>query len=143
VASLPRVAALFLLRADGAALLQHRDDKPSIPHAGIWVPPGGHCEPGESMEACVRREFLEETTYRVGDVHPVTEFLDAHAEGFPPLWLAVFWSRYDGEQAPVCHEGQALEFVPRAEAAARDVPAYLVDLWDQSLAAARAGAGRQ
>jgi 8-oxo-dGTP pyrophosphatase MutT (NUDIX family) len=132
-----RVAALYLLRDDGAALLQHRDEKPWIPHAGIWVPPGGHCESGESMEACIRREFLEETAYRLGDVCHVTEFLDEHAEGFPPLWLAVFWSRYDGAQAPVCREGQALEFVLRDEAEARGVPGYLVALWDLSLEACR------
>jgi 8-oxo-dGTP pyrophosphatase MutT (NUDIX family) len=133
----PRVAALYLLRGDGAALLQHRDPKSWIPHAGVWVPPGGHCEPGESMEACVRREFFEETAYKPGTVYPVTEFLDEHAEGFPPPWLAVFWSRYDGVQEVVCHEGQALKFIPRARAARHKVPGYLVDLWDRSLQAAR------
>jgi 8-oxo-dGTP pyrophosphatase MutT (NUDIX family) len=130
-----RVAALYLLRDDGAALLQHRDEKPWIPHAGIWVPPGGHCEPDESMEVCIRREFLEETAYRLDDVHHVTQFLDEHAAGFPPLWLAVFWSRYDGVQPVVCHEGQELKFILREQADRHAVPDYLVDLWDLSLAA--------
>ena len=35
----PWVAAVFLLRDDGAVLLQHRDDKPDISHPGQWVPP--------------------------------------------------------------------------------------------------------
>lgn len=132
------VAAVYLIRDDGAALLQHRDDKPQIPHAGIWVPPGGHSDPGESMEACARREFLEETGYALGDLHYLTEFLDEHPRGFPPLWLTFYWSRYDGLQTPVCHEGQALEFVPRGRAGALRVPQYLVDLWDQALEAASA-----
>ncbi len=131
-----RVAAVYLLRADGAALLQHRDDKPEIPHPNIWVPPGGHADPGEAMDACARREFLEETSYVLGDLHLLTEFLDDHAQGFAPLQLSMYWSLYDGTQRPVCHEGQALEFIPRARAGDIDIPQYLVDFWDQALEAA-------
>ena len=59
-----RVAGIVLLREpDGAALLQHRDDKPGLPHANLWVPPGGHCDGDESWDACAAREFLEETGY--------------------------------------------------------------------------------
>lgn len=138
-----RVAAMFLLRDDGAALMQHRDDKPEIPHANTWVPPGGHCEDGESVEACVRREFFEETSYRLGDVHLIADFVDDHATGFPPLQLTVFWSRYDGIQRTICHEGQALQFVARERAEAHAVPAYLVELWDRAIeASARTGAVR-
>ena len=130
-----QVAAVYLLRDDGAALLQHRDDTPEIPHGGIWVPPGGHSDPGEAIDACARREFLEETGYVVGELHLLAEFLDDHAQGFPPLWLTIFWARYDGVQVPVCREGQALEFMPRARALALRIPQYLVDLWDGALSA--------
>ena len=137
-----RVAAVYLLRADdGAALLQHRDDKPEIPHPNIWVPPGGHADPGESMDACARREFLEETSYVLGDLHLLTEFLDDHAQGFAPLQLSMYWSLYDGTQRPICHEGQALEFIPRARAAEIDIPRYLVHFWDQALDAASVRSG--
>lgn len=139
--SLHRVAAIFLLRADGAALLQHRDDKPDIPHPNMWVPPGGHCEDGESVEACARREFLEETSYRVDDLHQLADFEDRSARGFPPLQLAVYWSRYDGVQPVICHEGQALEFIARDRAVALGVPSYLVDLWDDALRAAAVRGG--
>jgi len=140
------VAAIVLLRDDGAALMQHRDDKPEIPHPNTWVPPGGHCEDGESIEACARREFYEETNYRLGDLHLLTQFEDDHAgPRFPPLQLAVFWGRYDGLQPVDCREGQALEFIPRDQADRYRIPQYLVDLWDQALVAAscdpaRAGA---
>ena len=130
------VAAVLLLRADGAALLQHRDERPEIPHAGKWTPPGGHCEPGESIEACARREFAEETGYRLGVLCRLIEFLDAHAEGFQPLRLTVFGSRYDGVQALDCREGQAVQFIPREEAHRYPIPGYLVDLWDCAVNAA-------
>ena len=132
------VAAIVLLRDDGAALMQHRDDKPGLSHAGLWVPPGGHSEPGESMESCARREFLEETGYALGDLSLLTEFIDANAPGFPPLKLVVYWSRYDGIQPVTCLEGQALEFISRARADRYPIPPYLLDVWDQALDAARA-----
>lgn len=132
------VAAIILLREDGAALLQHRDDKPQIPHAGLWTPPGGHLEPGEALEGCARREFEEETAYRLGDLHFLVSFIDDNAEGFEPLPLTIFWSVYDGAQPIECHEGQALAFIPRARAADYPIPGYLVDLWDRAAEAAAA-----
>jgi 8-oxo-dGTP pyrophosphatase MutT (NUDIX family) len=131
--TLSRVAAIYLLRDDGAALLQHRDDKPEIPHPNVWVPPGGHCEDGESIEACARREFFEETDYRLAGLRQIADVVDAHAVGFPPLQLAVFWGRYDGVQPVVCREGQALAFIPRDRAVALGVPPYLIELWDAAL----------
>ena len=135
------VAAIFLLRDDGAALLQKRDDKAGLSHAGMWTPPGGHCEPGESVEACARREFEEETAYRLGDLHLLTAFLDDNARGFPPLWLTIFWSVYDGVQQVECREGQALDFIRREAAVQCAIPQYLVDIWDRAIDASLA-AGR-
>ncbi|HXH33199.1 MAG TPA: thiamine pyrophosphate-dependent enzyme [Plantibacter sp.] len=131
------VAAIYLLREDGAALLQHRDDLPHISHAGLWVPPGGHCHPNEAIEDCARREFLEETEVRLDELHPLARFVDDTVEGFEPLDLAVFWSRYDGAQRFVCHEGQALSFVSLADAERLGVPTYLVELWERAAVAAR------
>lgn len=133
-----RVAGVLLLDADGAALLQHRDDKPGLNHADRWVPPGGHANPGESIEACARREFLEETAYVCDELHPLTRFDDRVGEVV--VDLTMFWARYDGRQPIECREGQALKFVAREDVAAYDIPAYLVDLWDAAAAASRSSA---
>ena len=69
------VGGVVLLREDNAALLQLRDNKPGLNAAGLWVFPGGHCEPGESLEAGARREFREETGYDCGELAWVTTFL--------------------------------------------------------------------
>lgn len=132
-----RVAAVVLLREDGAALLQHRDDKPGLPHANLWVPPGGHCEDHESWESCAEREFFEETEYRCRNLRFLIELDVDDIPDSPPFRLAVYWDVYDGHQTVVCREGQALEFVPRSRAEAVAVPEFLINVWDQALNAWR------
>ena len=131
-----RVAGIVLLREpDGAALLQHRDDKPGLPHANLWVPPSGHCDDGERWELCAAREFLEETGYRCGNLRLLAD-LDVDDVPFSaPMHLKVFWDVYDGHQAVSCCEGQGLEFVSRNRATEIAMPEYLVALWDQALGA--------
>ena len=128
-----RVGGIVLLRSDGAALLQHRDNKPGLPHAGLWVFPGGHCEPGEAIEPCARREFLEETGYRCDAVFELETIRELAVEGSPAIHLTVFWSRYDGEQQVRCLEGQALAFIERSQADRHPMPDYLLHLWDKAL----------
>jgi 8-oxo-dGTP pyrophosphatase MutT (NUDIX family) len=128
-----RVTGVVLLRGDGAALLQHRDNIPGLPHAGLWVFPGGHCEPGESADVCARREFVEETEYRCEQLHELDTIRGLSVEGFPAIELTVFWSRYDGRQPYRCLEGQALAFVERSRADDHPIPDYLLRLWDLAL----------
>ena|SRR3990167_2254475 len=128
-----QVAGIILLRDDGAALLQHRDDKPGLRHAGMWVMPGGHCDPGETIEVCARRELREETGYDCDDLHRLFSFDD---EENPDCRCTMFWARYDGRQPVRCLEGQALMFVPRERASLYPIPNYLLDLWDMAITAA-------
>lgn len=132
-----RVAAVIVLRHDGAALLQHRDDTPGLRNASMWVPPGGHAELDESMFDCARRELREETEYDASDLRFLLSFDDT-VEGWPAYQLTIFWCWYDGSQSIACHEGQALAFVGRNMAANYPIPTYLVNAWDTALAAAGA-----
>lgn len=127
-----QVAGIILLRDDGAALLQHRDDKPGLRHAGMWVMPGGHCDSGEASEAGARRELREETDYDCDDLHWLFAFDDQEN---PDCRCTMFWARYDGRQPVRCLEGQALMFVPREQASSHPIPAYLLVLWDMAIAA--------
>jgi 8-oxo-dGTP pyrophosphatase MutT (NUDIX family) len=128
-----RVAAVVLLRQDGAALPQLRDDKPGLKHRGKWVPPGGHCEVGEAMEECARREFAEETDYRLDRLHHLLDFVDDEDSATEASRVTVYWSLYDQRQPFTCREGQALAFIRRSEAAAYPIPGYLVEVWDRAL----------
>jgi ADP-ribose pyrophosphatase YjhB (NUDIX family) len=130
-----RITAVIVLRPDGAALLQHRDDKPGLRNAGKWAPPGGHLEPGESEIDGARRELQEETDYVARDLKLLCSFQN-EIEGWPPYNLTIFWCWYDGVQPVACHEGQALAFIERSAAAAYEIPPYLLDAWDDAIAAA-------
>lgn len=73
----PRVAVgAVVLRDDGAVLLVRRGRPPS---EGRWSLPGGRVEPGERLEAAVRRELREETglSVRVGRLVELVEILEA------------------------------------------------------------------
>ncbi len=51
---------LALIEGDKKVLITRRNIKMKIfPHA--WVLPGGHVEPGETLEEAVIRELMEET----------------------------------------------------------------------------------
>ena len=129
----PISGVVLLRKPDGAALLQHRDDKPGLPHADLWVPPGGHCEDGESPPACAGREFHEETGYRCANLR-FLKAIDVDGVPFsPPLRVTMFWDVYDGRQTLVRGEGQALEFVPRDLPPGVTVPTYCIELWDEAL----------
>lgn len=128
-----RVSGVVLLREDGAALLQHRDEKPEISAPGQWVFPGGHCESDELSIECARREFLEETGYRCGELVPVTE-LSYRCRDTGRSFRMSFWrANYDGVSPTHCYEGQAVRFVLREEAGQLRIPEYLLSVWDCAL----------
>lgn len=53
----PRLGASACVWRDGRVLLIERDKPPR----GLWSLPGGHVEPGETVEEAARRELREET----------------------------------------------------------------------------------
>ena len=118
-----------MLRDDGAALLQHRDDIPTISDPGLWVFPGGHVEQGETLREGAAREMEEETCYRCHNLRPLIRL--EIEEGT----LSFFWQNYDGRQRVACREGQRLEFIDRRKVDSLPKQSYLTDVFDLALAA--------
>jgi len=69
------VAAALLVTADGRYLMQLRDDVPTIMLPGHWSLFGGSIDAGESADAALRRELLEELEFAARDVALFTEMI--------------------------------------------------------------------
>ena len=126
------VGAVYLVRDDGALLMQLRDQKADLRHAGLWVPPGGHGEGGETFEQVARREFEEETLVRCGKLLWLSA-IEVELPPWPTYLLANFGGLYDNVQPYYCREGQDLRFIERERAAQLPMPAFVVDTWDRVL----------
>lgn len=75
-ATLARWCAAALLRTpDGRYLMQLRDPRPDILLPDHWALFGGTVDPGESGEAAMRRELVEELEFRAPRIEPFTEMV--------------------------------------------------------------------
>jgi 8-oxo-dGTP diphosphatase len=68
----PRVSAVVACVDDAGRVLIVKQT--AGPFSGAWLLPGGNVERDERLEDGARRELLEETGYRVADLHPVTVY---------------------------------------------------------------------
>ncbi|MGQ5261941.1 NUDIX hydrolase [Micromonospora sp. ZYX-F-536] len=116
------VALLLLVDASGAVLLQHRDENVAA-SPNQWSLPGGHVEPGESLEEAARRELLEETGLTADELHLLWSGPRPYEAGFPhTVTVHVFSGTTRARQKDVVlGEGQAIVFVPRDEVFGREL----------------------
>jgi len=102
------VAAAALVDRDNRVLISKRPEGKSL--AGLWEFPGGKVDPGETPEAALRRELMEELGIEVCEtcLAPFTfashGYKDFHL--LMPLFLCRNW---EGEAAP--REGQEIAWV--------------------------------
>jgi mutator protein MutT len=110
------VVAAAVIERDGCFLLTKRSQGAHL--GGLWEFPGGKCEPGESIAACLARELLEElgtdasvgdailtTTYRYGDRQIELHFLRCRLASEPASRL-----------------GQEMRWVERAQLSTMELP---------------------
>ena len=69
--------AIAVLHQNGTFLLQLRDDVSGILYPGHWALFGGHLEPGESPDAAIQRELLEEIGHAPAKLTPFALYEDA------------------------------------------------------------------
>jgi 8-oxo-dGTP diphosphatase len=87
--------------------------------AGRWEFPGGKCEPGETHEACLRRELAEElglVETTVGEEIIVTE----HA--YPERTVRLHFRWCTASDEPRSMLGQELRWATRGELRSLDLP---------------------
>ncbi|HEX7086598.1 MAG TPA: (deoxy)nucleoside triphosphate pyrophosphohydrolase [Vicinamibacterales bacterium] len=110
------VVAAAVIERDNAFLLTRRLKGTHL--AGTWEFPGGKCEAGETLEACLQREIREElgAGLVVGDLILTTR----HAYPERVVELHFFSGTLDGE--PVPQLGQEMRWVSRGELASLPLP---------------------
>ncbi len=112
--AVPAVSALVF--RDGAVLLVKRRDEPS---RGLWSPPGGSLELGETVEQAAAREALEETGIvarpdRVVDVRDVVLPAPDGRVRWHYVLFAVLCDYVSGEPFPASDADNA-RFIPLKE----------------------------
>lgn len=106
------VAAILLL-PDGRYVLQRRDDKRGIFFPGHWSLFGGALEPGESDEAALRRELVEELAFDARD-RPLAYFtrfdFDLGFAGLAPIYRTFFEVTISEEEFAACRLSEGHSF---------------------------------
>jgi mutator protein MutT len=102
------IVAAAVIEEDGRFLVTRRP--PGVHLAGSWEFPGGKCEPGEAVTACLVREIREElaadvtvgaeilqTSHRYDDRHVELHFLRCELRSCPAAALGqeIRWVRRD------------------------------------------------
>ena len=116
MATVHLIVTAAVVERDGALLVTRRSDHQHL--GGMWEFPGGKCEPGETLAACLRREMREEldVDVEVGDeIHTVT-----HHYAERSVELHFFTCELRGSPRPML--GQAMRWVARAELRPEEFP---------------------
>jgi 8-oxo-dGTP diphosphatase len=112
----PTIVTAAVIEKEGRLLVARRLKGSHL--AGFWEFPGGKCEPGETPEACLARELVEE----LGVTAAIAEEIYRTTYAYDDRVLDLRFFRCDlaGEPRPLL--GQALRWVSRRELASLDFP---------------------
>jgi len=106
----PRIVVTAAVIRRGDTLLVTRRQR-GVHLEGYWEFPGGKCEPGESLEACLEREILEELGASVVTGREILATEHTYPER--TVELHFFECELIGEARPLL--GQEMKWVGRAE----------------------------
>jgi 8-oxo-dGTP diphosphatase len=110
------IVAAAIIEVDGRFLMSRRLAGTHL--AGTWEFPGGKCDPGETLEACLHRELREEL-----DVEAVVgEEVLSVGHRYPERHVRLHFHRCAIVGAPRPVLGQELRWVTREELESMEVP---------------------
>ena len=126
--SLPLLVAAAVIERAGRVLMTRRQRGQHL--EGLWEFPGGKCESGETLEACVRRELREE----LGLLVEVGDEIWRIEHAYPEKHVRLHFFRCACSGDPLALQGQDVRWVPLDEL--QDLP---VPEADRSLVSRLAG----
>jgi 8-oxo-dGTP diphosphatase len=111
------VAAGVIQNADGLILIAKRPDH--LHQGGLWEFPGGKLEPGESVEAALKRELTEELSITILNAEPLLVLEHNYSDKLVLLdvWLV---DSFDGK--PLGNEGQEVRWVRPSDLKSYEFP---------------------
>jgi 8-oxo-dGTP diphosphatase len=109
-----RTTAILVFNRLGHVLLQKRDDIPMIQEPGKWDVWGGHCEAGETPDACAIRELHEEIGVEIADPRALQFLMTRSVNGQEE---SVFAYLFETDGTPPVYEGERAEWFTPEEAA--------------------------
>ena len=109
-----RTTAILVFNRAGHVRLQQRNHIPTILEPGKWDVWGGHCEEGETPEACAIRELREEIGVEITDPQALKFLMIRAVEGREE---SVFAYLFEADGTPPVYEGERAEWFAPEEAA--------------------------
>jgi len=111
------VVVAAVVEQDGRLLVTRR--LPDTHLGGLWEFPGGKCDPGETHEAGLRRELMEE----LGVDAVVGEELLATEHAYPERTVRLHFRRCTIAGTPEARLGQQIRWVARRDLRTLEFPA--------------------
>jgi mutator protein MutT len=112
----PLVVAAAVVERNGRFLLTRRQK--GVHLEGLWEFPGGKCDSGESLHACLGRELQEELAVAV----EVGDEICTIIHEYPHRAVELHFLRCRLLGDPIPQLGQEMRWVPRAELIALQFP---------------------
>ena len=123
------VVTAAVIERDGRFLVTRRQR--GVHLEGYWEFPGGKCDPGETLVACLGRELREELAVDAA----IGEKMFATTHAYPERTVELHFFRCDIQGEPEPQIGQEMRWVPRNELRGMAFPpadSKLIDLLTQS-----------
>lgn len=123
------VVTAAVIERDGRFLVTRRQR--GVHLEGYWEFPGGKCDPGETLIACLGRELREELAVDAA----IGEKMFATTHAYPERTVELHFFRCDIQGEPEPQIGQEMRWVPRNELRGLAFPpadSKLIDLLTQS-----------